>query len=317
MVVDSAWFFSTLAQVSATIIGFVAALTIGLYTLERQRRREGTDRLRRSLTEFEDKYGRITHFAYMFSVDQINIESEELSTAILEGERPPDTSKLGDTERIALRFSELFSILDSIALGVDNVLEPEDIIRFRQNANWLREYFGILNENNKNYYRDVMSLADSDQIPETYYSDSLVEDHLLYHRFDNKISKDIYEIYSTNSEFVASAENFDVDWSISEIGILVNNMLQDWQTIEVHASRSILNFEPQIPQIVRGSAAMTLFGVLFPLISLLTVPNSLQLRRLSDQGVLIVQISMLFLTLLSFVYLLYQLLIAVQEDTKI
>jgi hypothetical protein len=55
------WFFSTLAQSSAAIIGFVLAFSAVIHQLERQQREKRTDKLRDELIELRYKYGNVIH----------------------------------------------------------------------------------------------------------------------------------------------------------------------------------------------------------------------------------------------------------------
>jgi hypothetical protein len=55
--VNSAWFFSTLSQATAAIVGLLVSARLIQYQLERQRRERRTEDLREETKEFEEKFG--------------------------------------------------------------------------------------------------------------------------------------------------------------------------------------------------------------------------------------------------------------------
>lgn len=55
--VNSAWFFSTLSQGTAAIVGLLVSARLIQYQLERQRRERRTEDLREEIKEFEEKFG--------------------------------------------------------------------------------------------------------------------------------------------------------------------------------------------------------------------------------------------------------------------
>jgi len=54
---NSAWFFYTLSQGTAAIVGLLVSARLIQYQLERQRRERRTEDLREETKEFEDKFG--------------------------------------------------------------------------------------------------------------------------------------------------------------------------------------------------------------------------------------------------------------------
>lgn len=102
--VEAHYFFSTLAQASAAIVGFVIAVAAALYSLERQRVERRTNEYRDALTEFRNRYG----FAIMTldsmleneggetthqMTDDLSLDSDELEDSVCEEyEEKPVTS---------------------------------------------------------------------------------------------------------------------------------------------------------------------------------------------------------------------------------
>lgn len=149
-------FFSTLAQASAGIIGFIIAIAAAIYSLERQRVERRTDDYREALTEFKNRYGfalvtldsmlegeggETTHEM----TDALSLDNDEVEELVREeyDEKPATSLYLVHVRRV-------LGLFNQIRPENDYVLTSEELESIHQNIYFI--YFQFYNiEHNPDY----------------------------------------------------------------------------------------------------------------------------------------------------------------------
>ena len=150
--VDPAWFFSTLAQATATIIGFLIALAAVVYQLDKIEKRGKTRDLRNSYAEFRELY--LPHFSLM-SHHFLSLINERLPDDVAESESLEERKDEILTQEFDMPHTIcLWSIVRDINLKLKSIApaaEPEnhyllDHEDLEELENYITEYREHLNK---------------------------------------------------------------------------------------------------------------------------------------------------------------------------
>lgn len=182
MVNSTAWFFSTLAQATASIVAFVIAIGTVIYSLERQRRDRQTAEFQENLLSFKDKYESVLWgCAAMFhSVDvdrskdyvtNNKLSNEELNQRIEEDDDQP----LKESALLHSHIRNLISMITQISPN-DNLPSQQWMNKFMAEIGWFRSFMmRTAADRNEELYSEITGTP-VDEVPgfQHYFQDIFI-----------------------------------------------------------------------------------------------------------------------------------------------
>ncbi|KPN31942.1 hypothetical protein SY89_02699 [Halolamina pelagica] len=316
------YFFSTLAQASAAIVGFVIAVAAALYSLERQRVERRTDEYREALTDFKNRYG----FALMTldsmlegeggdttheMTDDLSLNNDELEELVREeyDENPVTSLYLAHVRRV-------LGIFHQIGPENDYILSPDELEKLRQSVYWMYIQFNNIGDEpnsaikefikeatGKHYsehdksagitlfgdYGDITGFGPF-QLQEWFEERRAVESEVLRPTPDEDDVLDIRDEYITGDNF----------WSIKILSEYLHN---DFQKVRREAVGTAIDYDSGIRPVVKVSSYLILVGVILPTTFLFSAPVTLPTWFiLLSQVLLLLGTLALALTLVEFVF---------------
>jgi len=312
--VDPAYFFSTLAQVSATIVGFIIAFSVGLYPLERRRREDRTDRLREALRDFRDEYNGVVQVMSLIAHDggvttkeylkDFSKDTDELRAEV----RDDDDQRSEDAPIVWAHLYRIDQLLDRVSAENDFLLLPDELDALQNSLNWLYGYFDANNDSNKQFYFELSDLIDQDNIPENYYIDDVYDSGAGASNPEGNLRQWIrVESDGRHRSWVAySADDSGISGrNLFSFATVLEYMKQDFDEVEARNTGTILDYEPRTKYIIRGVLATSVVGVLLPMLFLFTPPQTLNTLFVSGWSLYTAEWIILVLTAVAFVYLMY------------
>ncbi|MYL17991.1 hypothetical protein GLW36_15230 [Halorubrum terrestre] len=285
------YFFSTLAQASAAIVGFVIAVAAALYSLERQRVERRTDEYREALTEFRNRYG----FALMAldsllegeggdttkeMTDDLSLDNGELEELVREeyNEKPATSLYMAHVRRI-------LGIFNRIAPANDSILSPDELAALQQSIHWMYiQFYNISGEPNlvikelvgevtDKPYSDFDESADitlfDDTNGETAYRPSHLQEWFKERRVvESELLRPTPEeedVLNVRGEYT-TGDNF---WSVKVLAEYLHN---DFQKLRREPAGTAIDYESGIRPVLKISTYLILVGVILPTMFLFSVP---------------------------------------------
>jgi hypothetical protein len=285
------YFFSTLAQASAAIVGFVIAVAAALYSLERQRVERRTDEYREALTEFRNRYG----FALMAldsllegeggdttneMTDDLSLDNGELEELVREeyNEKPATSLYMAHVRRI-------LGIFNRIAPANDSILSPDELAALQQSIHWMYiQFYNISGEPNlvikelvgevtDKPYSDFDECADitlfDDTNGETAYRPSHLQEWFKERRVvESELLRPTPEeedVLNVRGEYT-TGDNF---WSVKVLAEYLHN---DFQKLRREPAGTAIDYESGIRPVLKISTYLILVGVILPTMFLFSVP---------------------------------------------
>lgn len=321
--VDAHYFFSTLAQASAAIVGFVIAVAAALYSLERQRVERRTENYRDALTKFRNRYG----FALMTldsmlegeggettqeMTDDLSLDNDELEELVRE-----DHSKKPVTSLYLAHVRRILGIFHRIGPENDYVLSPDELGALRRSVYWMYIQFYNLGEEpnsatkefikettGKSYSEhedlaDIKLFGDTStvtgfspfQLQKWFKERRAIESEILRptpEREDDDVL-DIRDEYITGDNF----------WTMKILSEYLND---DFHKVLRASVGTVINYESGIRPVVKVSTYLILVGVILPAMFLFSSPVALpRWLILTVQILLLTGTLILSLTLVEFV----------------
>jgi len=319
--VNGAWFFSTLAQSTAAIASFIIAISTIFYQLERRRVNERTDEVCDELTKLRQRYE--------FIIDTIsgNFDDrlgDEIDTPYLTDTNigPNDLRKKIDAdEKLELSstalvwgllyriFTCLLKIEPSKEPNSHNLLSQEEINRIRSCSIHLRE---LMDVRVARYYVNEGKIESAfvDRLVDELIGESAAEPHQQIadqnvSEIENWVDEHIEDSYFKTGR-ISRAEidggNFDTLMAIFE------NLSRDSDYIYELSKNTILAEESSFSNDRKYILALVIIGVFIPMVPLLAVPSSLNTPYLSEWHLLFFQISLLIVTAVLSLLLIYRMM---------
>lgn len=315
------YFFSTLAQASAAIVGFVIAVAAALYSLERQRVERRTDEYRDALAEFKNRYGfALSTLDSMLEgeggetthkmTDDLSLDNDELEELVREeyDKKPVTSLYLAHVRRI-------LGLFHRIGPENDYLLSLDELDTLRESVYWMYiQFYNLGDEPNsaikefikettgKHYSEheesaDITLFGDGEdvtglnpfQLQQWFEERRTVESEILRPTPDEDDALGIQGEYITGDNF----------WSIKILSEYLHN---DFQKVCREAAGTAIDYESGIRPVVKVSTYLILVGVIFPTMFLLSSPVTLPgWSILVSQVLLLVTTLVLALTLVEFV----------------
>lgn len=271
--VTPAWFYSTIAQASAAIIGLTIAFTVSTHLSRRERRRRRTDKVREEAIELKQRYqplmdtiARTIKEATDISVDNTRYELEDVSSveSWASNKNAPVSAQIWAlTSGISHILSE-FTILSA---------EPtREQLEKLQNAVQELEYSLLYrdNGNDRILYTEITGQP-PEEAERFYYHDDILEDA-------DRISAWLDRNRRTRDENIASARPRDLTGkNIFSLVTIMEILDSDLDNFGVNAVESDLtagflqrNFGSHV---LSTSARLAVFGIFLPILFLISSPD--------------------------------------------
>ena len=321
-----AWFFSTLAQVTAAIVGFIVAFSAGLYPLERQRREDRTDRLRNALIDFRNEYFDVIR-SLSFVAGNGNVTTKDYlkdftkDTEELQEEIENDSEQRGkDSALVWAHFHRIQELIDKIDAEHDFLLTSEELDTLQESIQWLYGYFDVNNEENKQFYLELSNLFNLEDVDDSYYHDNVYDSGAGAVKPEEDLREWVQEDSDGRHRNWAGYSDDDsglTGKNLFTIATIMEYVKQDFEQLQIRRSGTILNYQPRIMKIIWGVVAMTFVGVFLPSILLLTPTEDLSPLVLRGWSLLASQWLVLILSTAAFSYLLYQIVKYIQRDVSV
>lgn len=261
------WFFSTLAQVTATIAGFIIAFSGVLHQLERQRRESVTEELRDDILDFEEKYVPVIaaiRAVLQFTFPSIDSEEEQGELKIVEADHTNS-------------HSAAFRVVDSLLTLEDLIDETGSYWRHKRDYLWTEQEFDILDENLAYMSSQIRSNSETDFLSELasisdVSSEEVWKSNVVYS--DDLLTHDIRE-YMENKypEDMVSRHNLD-GTNMRSISFVLRDLSRDFQKLNMKKERSTVGYEPNMRPIFGAVGLLLVFGVFIPLWMLVSAPST-------------------------------------------
>lgn len=313
--VSPAWFFSTLAQATAAIIGFVIAFGAVLHQLERRHRERRTQELREELLDLKEEFlqrgGNISAMLQPFVTgDNFETVVEEVKTNNPDLKYPILAEMWYHTGRINV-----------IAGNIDSAPKPQDDFlltldefdELKERANRLDEILSDEQNELDQVCSEIESKYDINN-DNTFLADvfgSLPDDsehlpHNIAIREDlhtKRLREDLEQQY----EGTPLLESGDLTGrNLSSLSYWVRDLKDAIRRADAKKGNTILDYEPNIVSIIYAVGGLMAVGVFGPIAFLFTLPN----QSIILEGLLLFIIQFVLLAATSFfsVFLLWRLL---------
>ena len=265
-------FFTALAQVSAAIIAFVIAISSVLYSIERERREQRTERLRESMFDFKGHSEKSLLKLIRMIEDSA---SNGYYLRELKGQLDRQKRMINKGTSRTMTAHAFLSILTSRLWEIKGHLSPSEmdelIVEISQNHHELDLRFNRENKFNRELYQELTDSTD-EETPEEYLLEQGVlgsNDEELVQWVNDEVEKHDVTLYHPHNP------GEDVSFAGSELYLAfvilaVTRPLLD--ALKADKERTLIGYEPQITRILRLSVILLLVGVALPLAFLLTPP---------------------------------------------
>jgi len=315
------YFFSTLAQASAAIVGFVIAIAAALYSLERQRVERRTDQYRDALDEFKNRYGfALSTLDSMLEgeggntthemTDNLRLDSDEVEKLVREeyDDNPMTSLYLAHVRRI-------LGLFHRIGPENDYVLSLEELDALQESVYWMYSQFYNLGDEPNSVIKEFIKEATGKPYSEHEKPGDIrlfgdTEDlkgfspHLLQKWFEERraIESEVLrptpeeDLPRENRGIQITGDNF---WSIKTLSEYLFN---DFRKVRREAAGTSVDYESGIRPVVKVSTYLILVGVILPTMFLFSSPMALPTWLiLPSQVLLLAGTVILTLTLVEFI----------------
>jgi hypothetical protein len=296
--VNPAWFFSTLAQATAAIVGLLVSLSAIQYQLERQRRERRTEDLRDETIEFKEKYTDIipsitSEFAQHADISFLGLSMDMTVPADSLHGYIVMRSYFNQSSPVATVYWIHFARIGHILLREINpsadprqhhLLSDDAFDRLRESSGWLS-----------------LQLKGESQLLEQLYGDIGITGDNKYtqNAFDpNPPGESVqewlqrYQSYAERHNVLLSGENLQSFVRVAE------ELNGDFQRLDSLKENTVITFNPNIGAFLVKSLLLLLVGVFLPTASLISDVPSLFSGLVIDDFLL--YLYEVFLTLATF-----------------
>ena len=312
--IEPQFFFSTLAQASAAVVGFVVAVAAALYSLERQRVERRTDEYRDALTDFKNRYG----FAIQTLTEILENEGGEITNEMVDVDKTPeDLEKLARSEvddypvtsLFLAHMSRILEILSQIEPRNDYVLSAQELEALEDSVNWFYEHFYQLDEISKELIKETTGeeyCGNRDINEIRIFNNSFPVPGMLPHELkrwfeerkqvQSEILRPKYHDNNEEENDLLTGDNF---WTLKT---LAEYLMYDLRKVSKESSGTVIRYNPGIKTVVKVSTYLILIGVFLPTTFLFSSPVTLpQWFIFSSQILLLVGSLLLSLALVELV----------------
>lgn len=286
--VDPQFFYSTLAQASAAVVGFVVAVGAALYSFERQRVEKRTGEYRDALLELRNRYEfALQTLANMLEgaggeTDEemldLNLTNDELRKMAYDKSesKPVTTLFLAHIQRMLL-------LLHKIQPENEYILTADELDNLQQSVGWYSDHFYKLDSTSREFIREVTGKSYDEfeygSLAPLFREEDSIQGFSAFNlqgwferrrQLDSEILRPEYrEKDSTDDrEERLTGDNF---WTLKS---LVEYLVNDTQKASKKSHGSVIRYEPGINPVVRVSSYLIIVGVIVPTLFLVNSPIS-------------------------------------------
>lgn len=314
--IEGEYFFSTLAQSTATILGLVIALSGVIHQLERQEVRRNTDSLKEELSKLSNKYhdifellGRefsknIEKGGWFIDPDEALNDPKEIKSEIYSAEDVENPNTVYIWHLISCVLYHLEEIRRERSKTEENLISLREMENLRSCSVILADIFRNI-ETNRELVEEFTS------------SNSTALDGMVREISDEEKLADPSTIIIDSSSTTESIRSWIKTRSTNrdDLDEIQGNEIQSLSYIfEEFASETIgpyfksydssLDYDPSINSLIRGGLGLSFFGIFLPILCLMRVPPSITTFSLTGTRLVIFQL----LLLLASIYFLYDIL---------
>lgn len=293
--VDTAWFFSTLSQATAAIVGLLVSARLIQYQLERQRRERRTEDLREEIQELEEKFGHIlppmvgtfadsADILFLHHVHDLSMTEDELNLNIaMKSSVPTVTLYWAHMARISHILMD--GIHPSPNPRAHYLFSKEEFDRLRESTTWLKNNVDERSQFIEYLYADLGLSAKKPYTENGLHPDppgETLQDWLQR-----------YQDYATRHSSLLSGKN------LQSYQRVFGELHRDFQRLDSLRENTIITFNPGINPFLAKAAALIFVGVILPLAAITSdVPDFLQWLVLDSIGLYIYEIALLIGTVI-------------------
>ncbi|MBV0903912.1 hypothetical protein [Haloarcula salina] len=269
--VTSSGFFSTLAQISSALFGFIITITVALHQLEIRERRNRTEELRSSLLKTRNKYENLMFeivemielpFNKSFEPSNYDVSVDELSVDEIRNlsnekfERPI-------CSKISMLSYKCRSILNNISPSIqskkDNLISKQEITELQSASE---------------YIADITSNPDGSLINEV----ETKSDHENVNLSDDIFVENQETKYKNTSEWIDShidSENGNSNLTGDNL-ISISNIFKEFEDdlkdVSAKSENTILDDDVWYSHLPNFTIPFLFFGIVLPLLALINPP---------------------------------------------
>jgi hypothetical protein len=310
--VFSAWFFSTLAQATAAIIGLTIAFTVSTHLSRRERRKNRTDDLREELTDLRTKYQPVldtmsqalkqSNAQFNTSTGRFDLTDDQKNAKQWAAQQPDSTA----AEAWAY-ISGIAAILLEIDILSEYTLDREQFSELNSTVTELKELFRRNGGTDKKLYREITGAG---SIPSDYYFEDILDE-------DDRVKSWWNRHSTTRHDNIAGIKPNDpqlMGKNLFSWGMLFEDLERDGIETGEHAVGTEITTDFMSPQfterMILTSMKLGFVGVFLPTLFLISfrsvmLPTSVadripelisNLAWVADWGTIAIQVGLLAMT---------------------
>lgn len=276
--VSSAWFFSTLAQATAAIIGLTLAFTISTHLSRRERQKARTDELREELADLREKYQYVLDTMSralrdsdaQFNTPDIRFDlTGEQNDVEQWAAQQPDS----ETARAWAYISGAAAILSNIDVLSEYTLDRKQFSQLNGAATELKNLFRRSGGIDETLYQQITQ-TDTGSVPSDYYFEDILEENNRVESWWSRYST----TYHDNIAGVRPNDPAFTGKNLFSWAMLFEDMERDGIEIGSHAVGTEVTSDFMSPRFVERviwtSMKLGFVGVLLPSLFLISSPGA-------------------------------------------
>lgn len=259
--VNPAWFFSTLSQGTAAIVGLLVSARLIQYQLERQRRERRTEELRDEIQEFEKKFGDIlspmtgtfaenADLSFGSQFHNLGVAGDELNLKIAMNSPMPV---------VTMYWAHMARVSHILITGVNPSPNPQEhylfseqeFDRLRESITWLKQ-----NVDERSQFIDYL-YADLGIQGNSPYTANVFDPDPPGEPLQDWLQR--YHSYAARHSTLISGKN------LQSYQRVFGELHRDFQRLDSLRENTIITFNPGINPFLAKSSALILVGVILPL----------------------------------------------------
>lgn len=272
LMVNPAWFFSTLSQGTAAIVGLLVSARLIQYQLERQRRERRTEDLRKEVQELDEKFGHIlspmtgtlagnADLSFWSQSRFLWLSGDELNLRIAMNSTTPV---------ITMYWVHMARISHILMTGIQPSPNPrehylfseQEFDRLRESINWLKG-----NVDERSPFIDYL-YADLGIQGNNQYTADVLDPDPPGESLQDWLQR--YQDYATRHSTLLSGKN------LQSYQRVFGELHRDFQRLDSLRQNTIITFNPGINPFLAKASVLILVGVILPLAAITSdVPDFL------------------------------------------